>query len=138
MNTLTAIHVAGNNETYLNFRIKFSTFVSGFNQIWTFSTNFHRSPQYQISNKSVQKDTRRHTLTDGSDKTKRRLRIHWNAPKKSYILPTHFMCLYHTITIEQRDYAPQQLVFVTEQSVFCAAETDVLNSLHTKVFTSVC
>lgn len=65
------------------------------------------------------------------------LGIYWSAPKKSYILPTHCMCMFHMITLKRRDYSPQQLVFVTEQSVFCAAETDVLNSLHTKVFTSV-
>ena len=47
-----------------------------------------------------------------------------------------FMC--HMITIKHRDYASQQMVFVMERSVFCAAEADVLNSLHTKVFTSVC
>jgi hypothetical protein len=76
-------------------------------------------------------DTRGHTdLTEliGT------LGIHWNAPKKSYILPTHFICMCHMITIRRRGYAPQQMVFVTEQS---AAETEVLNSLHTKVFTSV-
>jgi len=66
------------------------------------------------------------------------LGIHCNAPKRSYILPTHFMFMCHMITIKHRDYASQQMVFVMERSVFCAAEADVLNSLHTKVFTSVC
>jgi hypothetical protein len=50
----------------------------------------------------------------------------------------HALFVGHIITIKRRVYAPQQIVFVTEQCVFCAAETDVLNSLHTKVFTLVC
>ena len=50
-------------------------------------------------------------------KLKGALVIHWNAPKKSCILPTHFLRMCHMITTKSRDYAPQQMVFVTERRV---------------------
>jgi len=34
--------------------VKFPMFLPDFNQIWIFATNFHRSPQYQVSRKSFQ------------------------------------------------------------------------------------
>ena len=43
---------------------KFLMFLSYCNQIWIFATNFHRSPQYQLSRKSIQRETRRYMRTD--------------------------------------------------------------------------
>ena len=38
--------------------------LSDFNQIWSFSTHFHKSPQYKISRKSVQLEPRRNMRPD--------------------------------------------------------------------------
>jgi hypothetical protein len=46
--------LAANNKTHLGLHAKCPTLLSDFNQVWIFSTNFHRSLQYRISPKSVQ------------------------------------------------------------------------------------
>ena len=39
---------------YVGPQVEYPEFLSDFNEIWMFSTDFHRSLQYQISRKSVQ------------------------------------------------------------------------------------
>jgi hypothetical protein len=51
---LWRFYVAGNNKTYLVFLVKCPIFLSDYNYIWVFITDFHKSSQYQISGKSVQ------------------------------------------------------------------------------------
>ena len=46
---LCRIYAAGNNETYLGLNVKCPIFLSDFNQIGSFTTDFHKCPQYQIS-----------------------------------------------------------------------------------------
>jgi hypothetical protein len=41
---LRRIYVAGNNIRYFGLRVKCPIFVFDFNQIWIFSTYFHKSP----------------------------------------------------------------------------------------------
>jgi hypothetical protein len=55
---------------YLGFHVKNTDFLLDFNQIWNFSTDFHKSPQYKISRKSVQWRTRPDTCrqTNGREK----------------------------------------------------------------------
>jgi hypothetical protein len=50
---LWRIYVTGNNETYLSLHTNCPIFLSDFNQIWSFSANFHASIQYQIPRKST-------------------------------------------------------------------------------------
>jgi hypothetical protein len=47
------MYVAGNNKTYLGPHIGGPIFLSDFNQIRSFSTDFHKILQNQISLKSV-------------------------------------------------------------------------------------
>jgi len=47
-------NTSDNTEKYLGFHPKCPKVLPNFNQIWTFSTDFHTSPHYQISQKSVQ------------------------------------------------------------------------------------
>jgi len=47
------ICVAVNNEKYLGLNVERPIFLPYFKQIWSFLTDFPRSPQYQISWKSV-------------------------------------------------------------------------------------
>lgn len=71
-----------------------ATFLSGFNQIWTFSTNFHRSPQYKISH-NRSSGTRADTCGQ-TDLTKLigALRIYWNVPKKvRHLTNTLYVCV---------------------------------------------
>ena len=46
---LWKFHVFGNNKTYLSFNAKRSIFLLDFSNIWTFSTDYPKSPQYQFS-----------------------------------------------------------------------------------------
>jgi len=46
-------------------------FLPNFNQIWFFLTDFHTSPQYQISWKYIQWKLCWYTRTDGHDKANR-------------------------------------------------------------------
>jgi hypothetical protein len=52
------------NKKFLVFYVKCQIVLSDFNQMWSLSTNFHKSPQYQILRKSVQCE-RRERRTDG-------------------------------------------------------------------------
>ena len=58
------------------------TFVSDFYQIWKASTDFHKSPQYQISWKSVQWEQRRYMRTDGRTGKHREAQQALFAPKE--------------------------------------------------------
>jgi hypothetical protein len=66
------IYVAGNNKTYLGLHVKWLIFLSDFNQIWSFSTCFNKSPKYQISPKSFHWEARCYIRTDGHDEANRR------------------------------------------------------------------
>jgi hypothetical protein len=57
-------NVCGNNKLYLSLTVKFQIFLPDFNQICIFVINFHESPQYQISRKSVQWEKQWYMLTD--------------------------------------------------------------------------
>ena len=46
---LWKFRVAGNNKTYLGFHGKWQIFFLDFSNIWIFSTDYPKSPQYQIS-----------------------------------------------------------------------------------------
>ena len=62
--SLLQIYVAGNNENFSGLHVKYRIrFFPDFSQIRIFSTEIHKSPQYQISRKSVYWEplTRRHT-----------------------------------------------------------------------------
>jgi hypothetical protein len=50
---LWLIYVANNNKTYLGLHVKCPIVVSDFNQLWSFSTHFRKSHQYQISQKYI-------------------------------------------------------------------------------------
>jgi len=50
---LWPIYVASNNDMHLGLHVKSLMFMSDFNQTWSL-TDFHRSPQNQISCKTVQ------------------------------------------------------------------------------------
>jgi hypothetical protein len=56
--------VAGNNKTYLDLHIEGPIFLSDFNQMRSFSTDFHRILQNQISLKSVQRELLPYTQKD--------------------------------------------------------------------------
>jgi hypothetical protein len=58
-------NVVGNNKTYLSFHVTYPILLPDFNQTWIFSTDFHGSPQYQISRKSVQWKPGWYVWTDG-------------------------------------------------------------------------
>jgi hypothetical protein len=45
-------------KTHLGINVKLPTFLTDFNQIWSFQDNFSQSTQYQISRKSVQLEPR--------------------------------------------------------------------------------
>ena len=64
---LWRINFASDNKTYLGLHIKRPIISSDYNQIWCFTTDFHKSPppQYQISLKSVQWEPRWYMRTDG-------------------------------------------------------------------------
>ena len=51
--------------------VKCPIFLPDFNQIWIFSTDFHETPQHQISRKSIQWEQRRHMPTHGQTLTLR-------------------------------------------------------------------
>jgi hypothetical protein len=53
-NALRRFNVANNNQTYLVLHVKCPIFLPDFNQIWIFSTDFHESRPYQISEIYVQ------------------------------------------------------------------------------------
>jgi hypothetical protein len=48
------LNVVSKNKTYLGLHVQHPIFLPDFNQIWNFSTDFHVSSQYQISQKYVQ------------------------------------------------------------------------------------
>jgi hypothetical protein len=58
-------NVTGNSKTYLGLHVKSSKFLSDFNQISIFSTDFHQCPQYQMSEKCIQWELCWYTQTDG-------------------------------------------------------------------------
>jgi hypothetical protein len=64
---LWRIYVAGNNKMHTGLHVTCPTLSSNLNQIWIFSTDFHRSPHYQISRISVQSYLRTDGQTDGHD-----------------------------------------------------------------------
>jgi len=72
---LERFNFAGNRNMYLRVNIKSPIFLSDFFQIWTFSADFHESPQYRISRKSVQlalgTDGRTDGKTAGQDEANR-------------------------------------------------------------------
>ena len=49
-------YVASNNETYWQLYVKCQTVLSDFHQTWILSTHIHKSPYYQISRISVQRE----------------------------------------------------------------------------------
>jgi len=51
---LRRFNVAGNNKTHLDLHVKCPILLSDFNQICNISTDFHKTPRYQISWKSFQ------------------------------------------------------------------------------------
>ena len=51
---LWQMYVTNNNKTYLSLHVNSKIFLLDFNQIWVFLTDFHKSSQYQISQKSIQ------------------------------------------------------------------------------------
>jgi len=59
------ICTAVNNERYLGLHVECPIFLACFKQIWSFLTDFHSSPQYQISWKSVNWRKRWYMWTDG-------------------------------------------------------------------------
>ena len=75
---LCLIFVAGNNKTYVCLHVDCHVFWSDCNRLWIFSTDFHKSSQYQISRKSVQWDPLIHAArqtdrqTNGHDEANRR------------------------------------------------------------------
>jgi hypothetical protein len=78
-------YAAGNNKTHLGLHANCPVFLSDFNRICIFSPHFDRSPQYQITRKSLQWDPRRYMWTHGRmDMTKLigALRDYANAPKE--------------------------------------------------------
>ena len=60
---LLYIYVAGNNSAYLGLYVRYPIFLSSFNQIWSYWTDVHESPQYKISRKSIQWEPRWHVRT---------------------------------------------------------------------------
>jgi len=58
------MYVARNNKTYLVPHIEGPIFLSDFKQIRSFSTDFHKILQNQISLKSVQQEPLPYTQTD--------------------------------------------------------------------------
>jgi hypothetical protein len=57
-------YVAANDKTHLVLHAECTTFLSDCNQIRTFSADFHKSPQYQISRKSFHLDPRWYMRTE--------------------------------------------------------------------------
>ena len=62
---LWRIYVSGNTKMYLRPHVKYLIFLPDFNQICTFSTDFHSSPQNQISRKSFHWKLRWYKRTNG-------------------------------------------------------------------------
>ena len=60
--------------TYWGLHVKWPTFWSDFNEIWTFSADTHESLQYQISRKFVQWDPDWYMRTDRNDGANWRLK----------------------------------------------------------------
>jgi hypothetical protein len=58
------IYVAGSNKTYLSLHVECPIFLLDFNQIFIFSTDFHRSFQYQVSRKFVEWEPRWYMMTE--------------------------------------------------------------------------
>ena len=58
------IYVTGKNRMYAGLHVKCPIFLSHFIQIWILSTDTHKSNQYQISGKSVQRKSRWCTRRD--------------------------------------------------------------------------
>jgi len=69
---LRQIYDAGKSKSYLGLNVKCPTVFFDSNQIWIFSTDFHASPHYLISRKSIQWKPRWHMRTDGHDEDKGR------------------------------------------------------------------
>lgn len=76
------IYVTGNNKSYLGLRVKYETILSNSYQIWCFSTDLHRCPQYEISLKYVQWEPNRYMWTDMT-KLIEAFRDSANAPKSA-------------------------------------------------------
>ena len=68
---LGQFNVAGNNKTYSGLHIKFPKSLPDFKQIWNFTTDFHESPQYQISPKCGHWEPRHWGQKDRHDEAKR-------------------------------------------------------------------
>ena len=62
---LWPIYVTGNNKKNAGLHVKCPIVLYDFNQIWISSKDFHKSPQYQVSRKSVRWDPRSCMRTDG-------------------------------------------------------------------------
>jgi hypothetical protein len=66
------------HETRAGLRVTCPIYLSDFNQIWIFSTDFCGSPQNQIPRKSVQWESKRaERRTDGQDEGNVRMRLKW-------------------------------------------------------------
>jgi len=61
---LLQIYVLGNDNTHSDPHVKFPIFLPEFKQICIFSTDFDKSPQCQISRKSVHWEPRWYMRTD--------------------------------------------------------------------------
>jgi hypothetical protein len=53
---LWRIYVPGNNKAYSELYVKCQAVLSDFNQMWIFSTDIHKIPQFQILRISVQRE----------------------------------------------------------------------------------
>jgi len=62
---LRRFNVPGNNRTYWGLHVTCLMFLPDFHKIWNVSTDFFRSPQYQISRQSVLWDPCWYMGTDG-------------------------------------------------------------------------
>jgi len=78
-------------KKYLNRQVKCPIFLPYFNQISIFSADFHRSPQYKISRKSVQTD-------DGHGEANKRLSGFENGSKNVHL--SHSRQLRHIVAVE--------------------------------------
>ena len=58
-------NVTRNSKTYLGLHVRSPIFLSNFNQISILSTDFHKHPQYQISQKCIQWQLHSYTQTVG-------------------------------------------------------------------------
>jgi hypothetical protein len=71
------------SQMYINLHVRYQLFLSDFNEIWNFSTDFRKLPKYKILWKSVQLEPSCSMRMDGLTDNKQtdRREEHANAPK---------------------------------------------------------